>query len=191
MMIKYYVVSLPRSGTSSICKMAKICGLKPSHSPLTFLKSKSLSNDFDFFSDTPVYSPIEIENILKYENIEPKFIYIKRNFNEIFDSWVRVGLYKNYKNMLSSKNDELNFFQKFDLMSYRNAFSNKVLTKENCFEIFQKHKKNVFSIIEKNNNPLLEYSFSEGWKPFCDFLKVSVPNIDIPFLNKNKMFDEI
>ena len=54
-----------------------------------------------------------------------------------------------------------------------------------------KNKESVFSIIKKNNRPLLEYFFSDGWKPFCDFLEVTTPNIDITVLNKNKMFDQI
>ena len=191
MTVKYYVVSLPRSGTSSICKMANICGLSASHAPVSSLKSKSLSNYFNFFSDTPVYCPSEIENILKYEDIYPKFIYINRDFGEIFESWNKVGLYKNYKAMLLAKSDKLHHLKKFDLNSYQDAFSNMELKSDNYLEIFQKHKESVFSIIKKSNRPLLEYSFSDGWKPFCDFLEVTIPNIDIPVLNKNKMFDQI
>lgn len=188
---KYYVVSLPRSGTTSICKMAKMCGLNSNHAPVGNLKYRSIATSFDFFSDTPVFCPREIENICSYDNVFPKFIYIDRCFSEIFDSWKRVNLYKNYKEMLSTDKHTMNHSKKFDFEAYQNAFNEVELNDENYIEIFQKHKNLITEEINKFNKPLLIYNFNEGWEPFCDFLNVSIPEENIPILNKNKMFDAL
>jgi hypothetical protein len=184
---KFFVVSLPRSGTTTICKMAKICGLNANHTPHSAYISRARGNEFDFFSDTPVFSPKWIEEICKIENIVPRFIYIDRSFDEIFDSWKRVSLYKNYTRMLNSAQNSTNF----DLLTYNDAFDNQKLTEDNYTEIFENHKKNVFEIIKGRNKEILLYKFEDGWEPFCDFLNVQVPHEDIPILNKNKMFDKI
>ncbi len=184
---KFFVVSLPRSGTTTICKMAKICGLSPNHTPHSSYKVRVRSSEFDFFSDTPIFSPTIINEICEIENIDPKFIYIDRSFCEIFNSWKRVNLYRNYMRMLDSAQIPINF----DLLSYNDAFGGQILTEENFTEIFENHKKNVFEIIKGKNKEILTYKFEDGWKPFCDFLNVQIPYEDIPILNKNKMFDKI
>ena len=79
----------------------------------------------------------------------------------------------------------------FDIDSYENAFDYEFLDENNYKEIFENHKKKVLNIIEESKKPLLIYNFEDGWKPFCDFLNVDVPEKDIPFLNKNKMFDNL
>ena len=33
---------------------------------------------------------------------------------------------------------------------------------------------------------LLVYQVKEGWKPLCEFLKVSIPELTFPYLNKTK-----
>jgi len=47
----------------------------------------------------------------------------------------------------------------------------------------------VIEAVKRNNKELLMYRFEEGWEPFCKFLDCVVPKEEIPFLNKNKMFD--
>ena len=188
---KYFVVSLPRSGTTSICKMAKICALKPKHAPHVSFKKYLKRDEFNFFSDTPVFCPDEINEICFNEEINSKFIYIDRNFNDIFESWKNVKLYSNYLGMINEKIDNLKPSTKFDLCSYNNAFNNIFLNENTYNDIFEKHKKQVIDTIKKYKKNLLIYKFEEGWKPFCDFLNVEIPCDDIPTLNKNKMFDNI
>lgn len=187
---KYFVVSLPRSGTTSICKMAKICGLNPRHAPHTSFKRQIVSNEFNFFSDTPVFCPDEIERICSDQKIDSNFIYIDRNFDDIFKSWENVKLYRNYLGMLNSE-VMLKPSQKFDFDSYNNAFGNEALNEKNYNEIFQRHKENVLSILNKHGKHVLIYKFEEGWSPFCSFLNVDIPQEDVPVMNKNKMFDKI
>jgi len=186
---KYFVVSLPRTGTTSICQMAKICGFNPKHAPQMYFDS--FLGRHDFFSDTPVFCPSVINQIISNNNINSKFIYIERDFDIVFDSWKRVNLYKNYSGMVSGKKsgEILSKSMQFDIDSYENAFDYKFLDENKYKEIFESHKKTVLNIIEGNEKPLLIYNFEDGWKPFCDFLNVDVPEKDIPLLNKNKMFD--
>jgi hypothetical protein len=188
---KYFVVSLPRTGTTSICKMAKICGLNPKHAPQ--IHFDNFLENYDFFSDTPVFCPSTVMQIASNDNINSKFIYIQRNFDVVFDSWKRVKLYENYNRMVSGKKtgDVFGECIKFDIDSYENAFNYEFLDENNYKDVFENHKKTVLNIIEENKKPLLIYKFEDGWKSFCDFLNVDIPEKDIPILNKNKMFDNL
>jgi hypothetical protein len=187
----YFVISLPRSGTTSICKMAKICNLKPNHAPHASLKSRIIRKEYNFFSDTPVFCPKEIHKICEINEIDPKFIYIDRDFFQIFDSWKRVKLFNNYQRMYSADFENMRPTMKFDLESYNDAFNNNVLTENNYNEIFYNHKTRVIDAVKKNNKELLIYRFEEGWEPFCEFVNCAVPKEEIPNLNKDKMFDKI
>lgn len=186
---KYFVVSLSRTDTTSICEMSKICGLNPKHAPQMYFDS--FLGRHDFFSDTPVFCPSVITQIVSDDTINSKFIYIQRDFDIVFDSWKRVNLYTNYTRMFSGKKsgEILKKSMQFDIDFYENAFNYKFLDENNYKEIFENHKKTVLNIIEKHKKPLLIYNFEDGWKPFCDFLNADIPEKDIPFLNKNKMFD--
>ena len=188
---KYFVVSLPRTGTTSICQMAKICGLNPKHAPL--INFDIFLGRYDFFSDTPIFCPSVINQIASDDTVNSKFIYIQRDFDIVFDSWKRVNLYRNYSGMILAKNkgNVLKKSMQFDIDSYENAFDYKFLDENNYKEIFENHKKTVLNIIEESKKPLLIYNFEDGWKTFCDFLNVDIPEKDIPFLNKNKMFDSL
>lgn len=183
MNVKYFVVSLPRTGTTSLSKMARICGLNPKHAPHYYWDRHLENNIFDFFSDTPVFSPSTIQKIIDNTNFESKFIFIEKDFTEIFESWVKMGLFYNYKGFYGETTN-------FDFVSYNDAFGNQELTEQNYEEIFSNHKKIVIDLIQKNNKPLLMYNFNMGWDPFCEFLQVQVPNEPIPTLNKNTFFDE-
>ncbi len=185
----YFVISLPRSGTTSICKMAKICNLKPNHAPHASIKARILRREYNFFSDTPIFCPKEIDKICEFDSINPKFIYIDRDFSEIFDSWKRVNLFTNYQKMCSADLEMMRATMKFDLDSYNDAFDQNILTEDNYTQIFENHKNRVIEAVKRNNKELLMYRFEEGWEPFCKFLDCVVPKEEIPVLNKNKMFD--
>lgn len=184
---KFFVVSLPRTGTTTICKMAKICGLNPKHIPDEVYYSRIKGNEFNFFSDTPIFCPKIIKEICTFEDINAKFIFIERDFKEVFDSWKRVNLYYYYLTHSRNEKDQI----PFTIVSYNDAFGGVKLTEENSNDVFQNHKNTVFDIINKNNKEILSYNFKEGWKPFCDFLNVRVPNQELPHLNKNKTYDQI
>lgn len=190
MLEKYFVISLPRTGTTSVCRMAKECGLNVSHAPNLYFKSR-INENFDFYADTPVFCPDVIENVIKNETINSKFIFVERDFDLVFSSWVNVGLYANYISMYDSDFENLKPTQQYDLTSYNKAFNNKKLDVHNYANIFEEHRKKVTSIVESSGKELLIYNFNDGWDKFCSFLKKDKPNVDIPHLNKNYMFDKI
>jgi hypothetical protein len=182
MKIKYFVVSLPRTGTTSLSKMARICGLNPKHAPHEYWKSHIENDIFDFFSDTPIFDPKVVDQICKMDQFIPKFIFIDRGFDEIFRSWVKMGLYDNYKSFYGN-------IENFDFVSYNNAFQNKKMDDINYFEIFETHKKTVIDLINESKKDLLIYNFNMGWNPFCEFLGCEIPSEEIPKLNTNTFFD--
>lgn len=190
MKTKYFVVSLPRTGTSTICGMAKILNIKWSHAPQKKVNNMIINSDIELFSDTPIYNFNFIKEILFIDNIEPKFIYIERDFDEIFKSWVKSGLYRNYKNMYQNPSN-LTESQRYDIQTYNETFDNIFLNEENYGDLFKKHQEKVLDLITVSNKDLLIYNFKDGWKPFCDFLNKDIPQDNIPHLNKNKMFDKI
>ena len=194
-MEKYFVISLPRSGTSTISKMAEMTGLKLVHPPHSSYRVHIKNENIHFLSDTPIFNPNVITEIIENKSITPKFIFIDRSFDDIFNSWVKCNLYRNYLDMYnqfeSGDEDKLNSGQRFDFKNYNDAFNSKKLTEENYNEVFQNHKNTVINLVKKSNSELLIYNFEEGWGPFCNFLNKEVPNKDIPWINKGTMFDKI
>lgn len=191
----YFVVSLPRTGTKSISKMAQILGFNIKHGFgdgfVTFF-----DRGFDFFADTPSYVPSFIDFVCKSDKFIPKFIYIDKDFDEIYQSWNKVGLYKNYVGMWNQYNDDekkttLSRYSLIDIQSYSESFSFEFMEENNYINLFQKHRDKIFEIIRKNNRDLLIYNFSDGWKPLCDFMNINTPNEVIPHLNQDTMFEKI
>lgn len=192
MKIKYFVISLPRSGTASISRMASIVGMRPQHAPVYTLPINMKGDDFDFFSDTPVFCPTHIVQACECLGIEPRFIYIEKDSTAIYDSWKKVGLYANYLQFYSMSPEDMNAGQKFDFKSYKDAFSDVMLTDDNYAQLFESHKNNVVNIVKSYNKDILMYKFTDGWEPFCQFTSTDMPtNEEIPHLNKDTMFDNI
>jgi len=191
--IKYFVVSLPRTGTSTICKMSEIVGKKWSHAPVSRYENLIKNSSKNFFSDTPIFNPNVIREIISYEDIDSKFIFIDRDFNQVYNSWVNCGLYRNYSMMYNKSINDINMSnsQKFDFKNYNESFLNKRLNEKTYKKVFETHKSTVINLVKDNNKDLLIYRLNEGWDKFCDFLEVSIPDKEIPWLNKGKMFDKI
>ncbi len=183
MKTKYFVVSLPRSGTTSLSKMARVCGLNPKHAPHSFWENHLTNDVFDFFSDTPIYSPEIVYNLCNDKRFISKFIFIDRDHTEIFLSWKKMGLFNNYNGFYGNKSN-------FDFISYDQAFGYQRLTEENYKLIFQNHKRDVLDIIKDHRKDLLIYNFNLGWDPFCGFVGSEIPTEDIPHLNINTFFDQ-
>jgi len=190
----YFVVSLPRTGTKSISKMVQILGFNIKHGFGNGFET-FFDRGFDFFADTPSYVPSFIESVCKSEKFIPKFIYIDKNFDEIYQSWVKVGLYKNYVGMWNQYNDKkkttLSRYSLIDIESYSESFSAQFMNEKNYQELFQKHKDMIFEIIKKYNKDFLIYNFNDGWESLCCFMNKEISNQLIPHINQNTMFDKI
>ena len=191
---KFFVVSLPRTGTTSILKMAKICGFNPKYCPHINFDPLLESSKVDFFSDTPVFSPGTIDYILLQKDVDPYFIYIDKNYLDILNSWKKTNLFYNYQHIVKTFNEHREDILStilFDYESYTDAFGGNILTEDNYEDLFANHKNMVYRKILESDKPLLVYNFNSGWKPFCDFLGVDIPNEEIPILNKDTMFEGI
>lgn len=195
MNVVYFVVSLPRTGTKSICRMAHECGFNIKHAPVNTFQSR-LNEGHNFFADTPCFVPSFVESICQRKDIKPKFIFIDKDHEKTFLSWNKVNLHLNYSRMYNQyMNEEERSKMKqstmTDFISLHESFSEKFMDVSNYNELFETHKQTVLSIIKKYNKDLLIYKFTEGWKSFCEFLNCEEPNIEIPHLNTDTMFEKI
>lgn len=174
--------------------MAKMVGFTPQHPPhQSFIHNWKGEWGWNFFSDTPTFCPKNVEMVCQSNEIEPKFIFIERDFDEVFQSWVNVKLFNNYNTTITaSKGDGVYLpAMEFDLDSYSNAFDGEILTEDNYKILFENHKSKVLSIVEKYQKPILIYNFNQGWKSFCEFTNTEIPEEEIPHLNNKKIYEKI
>ena len=188
---KYFVISLPRSGTSSLRVMFENLGLNVLHAPgNTFFRS--INWDIDFYCDTPIYTDECIHNILEWSETKgfiPKFIYINRKPLDIWNSWNRSGLYKNYDWMLKDRNEgkSLTPAQSFDLKCYDDAFGNEKWTEENSEDTVLRHKERVCNLVSDAGKEILIFEFEKGFTQLCEFLDMDLPeNVEVPHVNKSR-----
>lgn len=161
------VTSLPRTGTTSLCEMANICGLKSLHvlKHISFIDALNLG--YNFFADTPFYSYAFLIGVL--ETLDPKeysvhFIYSHRDFET----------YKRSLNKLLS------------LWFPSNNFNDKIhLIDHLCYKdlndtFIKNHYKYMSYISKLYQVKMLDYKFSDGWNTFCDFISVPNPSVALP-----------
>lgn len=68
-------------------------------------------------------------------------------------------------------------------------FDGKFDHKEKAKEVFHQHINEVIAHVPKDK--LLVFDPSQGWKPLCDFLNLSIPEVEFPHLNKKEHFHEM
>lgn len=191
----YFVVSPPRTGTKSLCRMAHECGYKIKHAPVTTVENR-LNDGHNFFADTPCFVPSFIDKMCDREDINVKFIYIEKDYDSIFNSWKKVNLHLNYTRMYNQYMNEdsrknMTVTTLTDFLSLHETFSEVYMDENNYNELFDTHKQKVLSIINQKNKEVLMYKFTDGWEPFCKFLECEIPTTDIPHLNIDTMFQQI
>jgi hypothetical protein len=183
---KYFIVSLPRTGTKSLCRMVHELGFAFKHVPAVALPRLLNENKIQVFADTPVFTPSTFKELVPDEN--NLFIYINRDINDWLDSFERVNLHNNYMALHTGKIAE-NAINKMDRECLEEIFNNQDYTKELALCQFKHHYNVVTEVIPKPR--LLVYSFDMGWGPLCEFMGVPEPDLPIPQINKNTMFDPI
>lgn len=174
--------------------MAKICGLQIKHVPGFSYENNIMLHDF--FADTPCYRPSFVEKMCQNENFDANFIYIEKDHREIFDSWNKVGLFKNYNWMYNQYIDpelksKMRYSMIYDIESYQEALSDTLMDENNFSELITRHKETMTQIIKKYNKNILFYDFSQGWESFCNFLGCEVKSEELPYINKDTMFEKI
>lgn len=189
----FVVVSLPRTGTKSMCRMAMECGLNPQHAPHVVFERR-IVDGFNFFSDTPCFVPSFIERMCSRDDVNVEFIFIEKDHDKIFESWKKVNLYLNYTRMYNKWVDPELFAttppgEKFDISSYQETFAGNFLNEENYDEVFTNHRNMVMEILNRYNKTPLVYRYEDGWEPFCNFIGCEIPTSEIPHFNKETMFE--
>lgn len=172
----YLVVSLPRTGTTSLCEMAKICGIKNLH-VLSIPFISAIDQGYGFFADTPFYSPEFLLGLLEtnFQNHKYKFIYAHRDDNEwsksinkLYEKWpVNIS----FNDILLKKRIVL-----LDKVCHR--------TIKKTPQIPSEHYKIIKNICSLYHVPMLDYRFSDGWESFCNFTHTNIPQ-DIKIPHKN------
>lgn len=183
---KYFVVSLPRTGTKSLCKMAEGVGLKFVHTPSVAINKLLMDDGIRFFADTPIFAPSYIRQLV--ENPSHKFIYIQRRINDWIKSFESVGLNINYTRLINVT-FKTNPYTIMDRECLSEVFNGREYTSLNASLAHVLHRQAVYDIIPKDR--LLIYKFGMGWKPFCEFLEEPVPDIPLPHINKGTMFEKL
>lgn len=181
-----FVVSLPRTGTTTLCKMGQIVGFKPKHVPLMALDDMVAGSNFNFFADTPCFSVDHISNHITGNN---KFIYIVKEPKAWYDSWEKIGLLHQQHAFVKPDFKPANNGQVIDRDVYMKAMGDEPITESNYETIFNRHFQSVTNTVP--DEKLLIYNLDSGWEPFCEFLNVETPQTSVPHLNTNTMFDQI
>jgi len=184
---KYFIVSLPRTGTKSLCKMFMLLGYQVDHCPSIRLSAHLQSNEFGCFADTPIYRP----SLVKKLALEPsnKFIYIDRPCDQWLLSFERMKLHQAYMDYISRDADKIKPISQLDRDSLVEVFGGNSYSSQLAIESFHKHKHEMFDVILPSQ--LLTYQFKDGWVPLCNFLGEEILSVEIPHLNKNQLFDKI
>ena len=184
-MKKFFVISLPRSGTSSLALMAGMCGLNARHVGIDY---KSVAAENDFLTDTPYFSPKVICEMKEYYD-DCRFIYCVRDYSSQFKSWEAAHLVNEFNTVHIDLNKRVSVYQQFDRKHYTDSIGLNPITGDNCAAVFDDHRSKVVKAV--GDSPLLFYMFSYGWQPFCDFIECEVPNQPIPHINKLGQIDSV
>lgn len=184
---RFFVVSLPRTGTKSLCKMAGMMGMIYKHVPSTGLDRMLRLNDADLYADTPVFAPSVFKELVKDER--NKFIYIDRPIDSWLESFDRVGMPQNYMSLHTGKIAE-NSVNKLDRTVLEEVFRNSNYSDKVARSAYRHHHLQVIKNIPADR--LLVYKFSHGWEPLAEFVGRDVPQaVQVPHINQNTMYDAI
>ncbi|KZN54734.1 hypothetical protein N474_17645 [Pseudoalteromonas luteoviolacea CPMOR-2] len=173
---KYFVLGLPRTGTTSLCVASLGLGFKTAHTAYTQSAIKSAQ----LIADTPVFNDFE-----KLYQLFPnsRFIYLERELS----LWV-PSIQRLLTRMLPKLIEQGGGFNETLKRCYFNTFPNlnadNILDDTYLINCYNNHKLNVTSFINKTNADCLfvNLAHEDSGQKLAEFLNVS--NIDIPHLNK-------
>lgn len=183
-----FIVSLPRTGTTSMCKMLNVLGYKSKHVPSCFYE-KWTKEGFNAFGDTPCFAPTFVKE-RSITNPKNKFIYIEKPLEEWCQSFESVKLHNSYNILLNIfKPEELNVVKINEILAYGEVFGFKgVYDPIEFMDAAERHRKEIINILPYHQ--LLIYDFKMGWEPLCEFLDVPIPTEEMPLLNRRGRINE-
>ena len=184
---KFVVVSLPRTGTLSICQMLTSLGFSCEH-PVGPSWEAFMGRDRDVLADTPMFAPSVINYALEHSD-DVKFIYLNKNPSDWVASMQKIKLADTYNRMHANPEKEVvSIYSKIDYSSLHEVLDGPFDETEGRRK-FGEHRQFVERTIPPER--LLIYHFSKGWGPLCEFVGKPVPDIDVPHLNVDTMFDKL
>lgn len=183
-----FVVSLPRTGTTSMCKMLNTIGYKSKHVPSCFYE-KWTKDGYNAFSDTPCFAPTFVKE-RSITNPKNKFIYIEKPIEEWCKSFESVKLDNSYNILLNLHNPlDLNVVRINEILSYGEVFGFKgIYDSIHFMDAAKRHREEIINMLPSHQ--LLMYDFKMGWEPLCEFLDVPIPEAEVPFLNQRGRIDD-
>ncbi|KZN62015.1 hypothetical protein N473_20955 [Pseudoalteromonas luteoviolacea CPMOR-1] len=173
---KFFVLGLPRTGTTSLCIASLDIGLKTAHTAYT----QSALNTAEFIADTPVFN----DYIQLYQAFpSAKFVYLERELAQWVPSVRRL-----LQRMLPKLQKQGGGFNDTLKRCYFETFPglNEHLINDDAYLIqcYNAHQKRVESFIEMNSVEYLKVNLSDANcnTRFAKFM--SVPSVEIPHVNK-------
>lgn len=182
--MKTIIVSLPRTGTKSLCQMGIICGLRAKHVSFKFKEDLPL---YDLFGDTPFFCISALKQIVATDR-NVRLIYATRDWVGLYRSWRHSGLFDYYIRLCKSvaftnaKADH-----RYDKKCYFEAFDGEILSDTNYAKLFSRHEQRILDFALTSGLPLLRYNFKDGWSSFCHWIERPVPDCPVPVLNSGNM----
>ncbi|WP_231102115.1 sulfotransferase [Pseudoalteromonas luteoviolacea] len=174
---KYFVLGLPRTGTTSLCVSSLDIGLKTAHTAYTQHTLKTA----EFIADTPVFNDFQ----KLYQHFpQAKFIYLERDHNVWIPSIRRLLIRMLPKLIVQGGgfNETLKrcYFDVFNGLDEKNINDDDYL-----IECYNRHKQRVVDFFESTNVEHVTINLSEidSTPKFAQFM--SVPKVSIPHVNKH------
>ncbi|KAB8225094.1 hypothetical protein BDV33DRAFT_198937 [Aspergillus novoparasiticus] len=142
-------------------------------------------------SDTPA---IAFADDLIEAYPEAKVVLVERDIDSWYESWMNTVIKNTYDPFVTVVYHIDRFFTRPIARIHITTFqgwlgiSNPEDARLKSKAKYRQHYELVRSITPKDR--LLEYKFSDGWEPLCEFLGKPVPDQPFPHLNEKKWVDE-
>lgn len=185
---KVYVVSLPRTGTKTVCKMLSTVGYNVKHLPSVFYP-RLIGEDFNAFADTPCYSYSFVYE-RKFDKNDNKFIYIDRPVDDWIESFEGVNLHTGYSLLMNlTMHEHMNVVRLLDSRCMGEVFGyHKTYDREHFKQKYYDHREQMQELL---GDKMLVYKLSQGWEPLCEFLNLPLPESEVPHLNQKVINERI
>ncbi|OCQ23155.1 hypothetical protein A7985_04175 [Pseudoalteromonas luteoviolacea] len=173
---KYFVLGLPRTGTTSLCVASLDIGLKTAHTAYT----QNTIKNAQLIADTPVFNDYE-----KLYQLFPnaQFIYLEREMSLWLPS-IRRLLTRMLPNLIERGGGFNETLKRCFFSTFPELNADKIEDDDYLITCYYSHKVKVTEFLNKTgaNNLFVNLANPESNKLLAEFM--NVPQINIPHLNK-------
>ncbi len=174
-MSKIFIVSLPRTGTTSICYTLLLRGFKVAHTAYT----KKSFESAQVIADTPVYCDY---TFLDKSYPGSKYIYLERDTTEWAAS-MQLLLVKIHEKIKSKGSGYHPILER----CIKQLFGQAPLTLDALIEKHEAHKQQLLYFFSSRDRDFLSINISQksAYSYLCEFIGIADDNGTFPQLNKN------